>query len=298
MNPAMNKPKESPPTSLDALTRRIQRDFSGMPPQFQVGARYLMDFPADIPVASMRRIAAQAGVQPATMVRLAHSLGFGGWEDLKNIFVQSLRRAPKRYADQARRVVSGGGRDTLNESAATLAENMKLLEHLNADRLPLAAKLLAEAAHVHVAGFRASFSPAYALQYLYRLFRPTVTLLRGDAGLLEMELRSIKRDDAVVIVGFAPYSQEGQRVTQAARKAGGRLIAICDSVVAPIALKADCVLVFPTETPSFFPSTTAAMALVEILVEQVLTMAGRKAIDQIQRTEQQLRDAGAYLEPK
>src|SRR5690606_32284014 len=72
---------EAPPATLEALTARIQRDFADMTPQFQVGARHLIDFPLDVPVASMRKIAEQAGVQPATLLRLAKSLGYAGWPE-------------------------------------------------------------------------------------------------------------------------------------------------------------------------------------------------------------------------
>lgn len=287
------------PQTLEALSARIRSQFSGMTPQFQVGARYLLDFPNEVPVASMRKVAAQAGVQPATLVRLAQSLGYPGWDDLKSVFVQSLRQAPKAYADQARKLMSGKkSGDALGRAVATQTGNIKRLEQANAQRLPIAVQLLSKARQVHVAGFRASFAPAFTFQYLYRLFRPSVTALRADAGTLEMELRAIARGDVVVIIGFAPYSQEAMRVAQAARQAGSRILAICDSVVAPIALDADCVLVFSTETHSFFPSSAAAVALVEVLIEQLLAKAGKQAIDGIAKAEDQLHRTGAYLSTK
>ncbi|MGB3290534.1 MAG: MurR/RpiR family transcriptional regulator [Burkholderiaceae bacterium] len=284
------------PQTLDALSARIRGEFSGMTPQFRVGAKYLLDFPNEVPIASMRKVAAQAGVQPATLVRLAQSLGYPGWDDLKSVFAQSLRQAPTAYADQARKLVRGRNPgDALGRAVATQAGNLKRLEQDNAQRLPVAVQLLSKARQVHVAGFRASFAPAFTFQYLYRLFRPSVTALRADAGTLEMELRAIARDDVVVIIGFAPYSQEAMRVAQAARMAGSRILAICDSVVAPIALDADCVLVFSTETHSFFPSSAAAVTLVEILIEQLLAKAGKPAIDGIASAEDQLHRSGAYL---
>jgi DNA-binding MurR/RpiR family transcriptional regulator len=284
------------PQDLEALSARIRQDYSGMTPQFQVGAKYLLDFPNEIPITSMRKVASQAGVQPATLVRLAQSLGYPGWDDLKAVFLRSLRQAPKAYAEQARKLLHDKNpQDALGHAIAIQTGNIRRLEQDNAQRLPAAVHLLSKAKQVHVAGFRASFAPAYTFQYLYRLFRPSVTVLRGDAGTLDMELRAIAKGDAVVIIGFAPYSQESMRVAQAARQAGSRVLAICDSVVAPIALDADCVLVFSTETPSFFPSGAAAVALVEILIEQLLAKAGPQAIDGIARAEDQLHRSGAYL---
>jgi len=294
-----NRHSHAAPQNLESLIDRIQRDFPGMSAQFQVGARYLMDFPGEVPIASMRKIAGQAGVQPATLVRLAQSLGYDGWNALRAVFTQPLRRLPKRYAEQARQVIrSKNPREVLSVAVATQAGNMRLLEELNHDRLAPAVSLLSKARHVHVAGFRASFGPAFTLHYLYRLFRSSVSMLRGDAGSLEMELRSIRKDEIVVIVGFAPYSNESLRVVQAARQAGAHVIALCDSIMAPIALVADCVLLFPTESPSFFPSSSSAVALIEILLEQLLAKAGKQAVKDIKIAEDQLHQTGAYLNTK
>jgi DNA-binding MurR/RpiR family transcriptional regulator len=61
-----------------------------------------------------------------------------------------------------------------------------------------------------------------------------VLLIGGEGGTLEMQLRAIGRTDALVVVSFAPYSSEARRAAATARKAGARIIAMTDSVVAPI----------------------------------------------------------------
>lgn len=288
--------KIDPPQHLDELVALVRKEFPGMTQQFQVGAKYLIDFPAEVPIASMRQIARQAQVQPATLVRLAQYLGFEGWEALRQVFVQSFRQAPKLYATQARKVLrSKSPAAMLGKNLAAQAHNLALLENLNAERMPAAVELLCAAPRVHVAGFRACFAPAFAFQYLYRLFRPSVDMLRGDAGTLEMELRALGEGDAVVVMSFAPYSQEALRVVQAALKARCTVLALCDSVLAPIATDAGAVLLFPTDTPSFFPSVASAQVLVEVLIEQLMARSGRQAVSEIELAEAQLRQTGAYL---
>src|SRR5699024_9296163 len=71
-----------PAATLSALTDDIQKRYADMSPQFQIGARYLLDYANEVAVKSMRQIAAQAGVQPATLVRLAQTLGYKGWGEL------------------------------------------------------------------------------------------------------------------------------------------------------------------------------------------------------------------------
>ncbi|MFT0545049.1 MurR/RpiR family transcriptional regulator [Allopusillimonas ginsengisoli] len=292
----MTQTKNQAPATLDAFTARVQQGFAEMTPQFQVGAKYLLDFPAEVPVASMRSIATQAGVQPATLVRLAQSLGYAGWGELKKVFLASLRSVSGHYAERASSVVGDQSRSAA-QSAAIQAGNVHMLADVNAQNLPEAVRMLTKARNVHVAGFRASFAPAHTFQYLYRLFRPTVMLIRGDAGTLDMDLRGISKGDVTVIIAFAPYSHEALLVAEAARRAQSRVLAICDSVVAPMALQADCVLQFSTDTPSFFPSSVAALSLVEILIEQLLAQAGPRAVNSIRQAEGHLQQDGAYLNP-
>lgn len=287
--------KIRPPQNLDALIQHLQAHYAAMPLQFQIGARYLIDHPGNVPIASMRSIAAQAGVQPATLVRLAQSLGYGGWGGLKDVFVESLRQLPTPYTEQAKAVVSNRNpKGMFTNVVQAQAANVAKLDELNAQVMPQAVDLLVKAKRVYIAGFRASYAPAFTFYYLYRLFRPTVSMLRTEAGTLEMDLRALQAGDVVILTAFAPYSQEIVRVYEAAIESGCKVIALCDSQVAPIALESECNLIFGTEVPSFFPSSTAATALVEGLIEQILARTGKKALAGLQSAENQLHQTGAY----
>lgn len=287
--------KHRAPQTLEALIQHLQSTYAEMPTQFQISARYLIDHPGDIPIASMRTIAAQAGVQPATLVRLAQALGYSGWSGLKDVFVQSLRQMPSAYTEQAKAVVrSRNPLAMFSQATQAQARNVANLPELNAEAIPVAVDLLVKAKRVYVAGFRASHAPAFTFYYLYRLFRPSVAMLRSEAGTLEMELRALQAGDVVVLTAFAPYSHEIVRVYEAAIESGCKVIALCDSKVAPIALESECNLIFGTDVPSFFPSSAAAIALVEGLIEQILARTGKKALSGLQSAENQLHQTGAY----
>ncbi|GJG95843.1 MurR/RpiR family transcriptional regulator [Cupriavidus pauculus] len=300
----MSPVQPTPPETLDALLTQLRDAFPNLSVQFQSGARYLLDHPQDIAVQSMRKVAADAGVQPATLVRLSQSLGFEGWQGLRELFVNAVREGGNQpYARRARKVVKAsdkpsGASRMLAEMVEVQHHNLDALLANNADTLPRAADLLAAAPIVHVAGFRSCFPIAFTFHYIYGLFRSSVRLIRGDAGTLEMELRALGAKDAVLVAGFAPYSQESLRVARAAREAGCKVIALTDSTVSPIALEADCTLLFAIDSPSFFPSITSGVTMVEVLVEQLLARKGKGAIRALEQTEGQLHRTGAYLPDK
>lgn len=282
--------------SFDQLGALIRARFSELSPQFQTGAAFLLDHPDEVAVSSMRKVATRAGVQPASLVRLAQQLGFPGWNELRELFVARLRARPEPLASRARSLVTERGRAGLgHDLLVAQQQNLDSTAAHNVRAIAEAARLLRKARHVHVAGFRSCYAVAFGLVYGYRLFRPSVSLLGGEAGTLEMQLLGIERGSATIVISFAPYSVEAVRVAEAARENGSRLIAITDSAVSPIALNADKALIFSHDSPSFFPSLVAATALAESLVAQLLALEGADAVARLEQAERSLNARGAYM---
>jgi len=282
--------------TFDQLAASIRDRFPDLSPQFQAGAAFLLDYPDEVAVLSMRKVAERAKVQPAAMVRLSQQLGFPGWNELRDVFVSRVRTRPEPLTTRARSLVKGGADNHLSRDLAQAQlHSLGLTLAQNAASVVETAKTLKKAPHVHVAGFRSCYPVAFSLLYGYRLFRPSVSLVSGEAGTLEMQLRGIERDSATVVVSFAPYSVEAARVAEAALEKGSKLIAITDSAVSPIALNADKALIFSHESPSFFPSLVAATAIAESLVAHLLALEGTDAVQQLELAEQSLHAKGAYV---
>ncbi len=285
------------PQSLEALVQHIQSCYKDLSPQFQIAARYLVDHPTQVSILSMRKIAAEAGVQPATLVRLAQHFGYAGWQPLKTVFNRQLRMLPGGYADRAHALVSDSHAESADWARDTQAQSANLLAlgAANTQAMPQAIERLHRAARLHVAGFRSAHAAAFSLKYLCSLFRPDVYLLDNAAGTLDQDLRHLGPDDTIVIISFAPYSREVRQITEVARRQGCPIIALCDSKLAPVAIEAACVLTFTTHSGSFFPSTVAAQGLVEVLAQQLLVRAGARAVQDLARAEAHLHESGAYL---
>ena len=83
------------------LTEQIIKAFDTMPAQLQAGARYVLDRPRDVALLSMREQARQAGVQPATMTRLAKHLGMDGYDDVRELYASAVREGDLGFAGKA-----------------------------------------------------------------------------------------------------------------------------------------------------------------------------------------------------
>lgn len=280
------------------VTRTLRERFGSLPPALQQIARFVLDHPNQVVTRSMRSIGAHAEAPPSTLVRFAQHFGFDGWPQFKEAMALEMGLGPESYGEKARSLIGRVGDQSLtHELFETHRANLDATERHSADGLQRAATLLAKAGAVHAAGFRACFPMAFQFVYVYRLFRNSVHLMDGQGGTLEMQQRVLTRGDALLVISFEPYSKLAVEMAEAAKAAGCKIVALTDSAASPLALLADVTLQFSVESPSFFPSVTAGMALTESLLEVLATQGGKAAVKSIENAEAQLTQTGAYLQP-
>jgi DNA-binding MurR/RpiR family transcriptional regulator len=278
--------------------QNIIEQFDALTPTMQVAARFIVDHPNEVVIASMRTLADKAGAQPATLVRLAQQLGYSGWPELKSAFAAELGLHSDTYGARAKSLAQRGRtQDLTRELFAVQRANLDATEAAAGAALRDAARLLAKARAVHLAAFRASHPLAFSLYYGMRLFRESVFLIDGSAVGLEVQLRAVDPRDAVVVASFAPYSREALLVAEHVRQTGATLIALTDSRASPLAREARVVLQFEVTSPSFFPSVAAGVALTEALLERLVADGGDAVVQRIEQVERGLFDSGIYAQP-
>ena len=278
---------------------QLRERFATLSPSLQQVARYVLDHPNEVVTQSMRSVGQHAQVPPTTLVRFAQTCDFGGWNDFKQALTADMGLAGdagNQYGSKARSLMGRGEEQLSAEMFAMQRGNLDATEQHSAPRLAAAAKLLEKARNVHVMGMRACFPVAFSLVYVYRLFRPTVHLLEGMGGVREMQLRALGKGDALVAISFAPYSHETVHAVEQARAKGCKVLALTDSLASPLSLAADETLLFSVNSPSFFPSVTAAQALSEALLEVLVSRAGQEAADRIEAAEGELHSSGVYVQ--
>ncbi len=281
------------------LRENIVSQFSALSPELQRAAEYALQNANQLVVQSMRTFAAEAGVKPATLLRLAQRLGFNGWGELKDAFIDDLGLRNDTYGSKAEKLVAKGPQSALYDEAFHAHQaNLAFTQNSNQDAMQQAVTLLDAATHVYICGFRASFPIAWSLFYVYRLFKREVALIDGLASNSEMFTREFTAQDCVLLTSFAPYSREALEVMQAAQQAGARIVAITDSPVSPLAQGADCTLLFSVDSPSFFPSVVSGIGLAECLLAMLVARHGQEAVSKIENAERYLIDSGAYVVAK
>lgn len=283
-----------------ALSQHIADTFSSLSPQLRQAARHVLDYPEDVALLSMRRLAGRAGVQPSTMVRLAKSFDYDSFNDFQEPFQQHLRGRPGGYLDRARDLQARGGDDDketmlLKELLDTDFSNLQSTFDTNGpERLVRCAKLLSNAGRIFILGLRSCYPVAYAFHYSYRMFGDNGVLLDGQGGAFSDDLRAVDENDVILAVSFEPYSRETVQAVGYAKEHKAKVIAITDSRVSPLAEAANEILLLTLTSPSFFPSITSAITLVQGLLAVMVAEGGSKALQAIDETERQLETFNAY----
>lgn len=264
------------------LAETIAQAFGTMSEQLQAAARYVLDQPQDVALLTMREQSRKAAVQPATMTRLAKHLGFSGYEDIRQLYAEAMRNEVTGFVDrvgtQAQCQKLKGDHALAADMLAVRCSQLGGLSQPGAlDSIVQAARLLGAARRIYCLGLRSSYSPAWHLNYILSLAGRQSVMLDAVGGIGADILGSATSDDVLVAVSVSPYTRHTVEITEYARSCGVPVVAITDSLVAPLAQSAACTVVVPTESPSFLHAMSPAFVVAEILGALVAGQSGQAA---------------------
>src|SRR5690606_31343330 len=270
-----------------AVDKLIEKQYDALPPTLQRAARYVIDNPQAVALHSMRTAAAEAGLQPSAMHRLARHLGFDGYEALRTVYRNWLANGAGSFSQRATALQQRGARDKTESLVRELVHadsgNLQsLLDPAGLDAIRAAADVLAGARHIYVAGLRSLFPAAFYFNYACGLFKHNTTLLSGIAGTFADDLRRAGPDDALVVFSYEPYARDAVSAVRFARGRGLRVVSVTDSVVSPIAARAAALIVVANATPSLFPSVVPALSVAQTLVALLVARGGRASLQEIE----------------
>jgi DNA-binding MurR/RpiR family transcriptional regulator len=270
-----------------------------LPMRLQEVGRFVAANDYDATTRSMRELAAVAGADPASFTRLAKAIGYSGWDELRAALTEARRPAQSSPFSGRTRLRRRGPEADVTLVAEKLEAEAAGLARISPGSIAAAAKALHAADRVWIAGFRSCRSVAELLNYQLRLFRPESVQLIGGSGPDDLDLGAFRADDAVIVVGFAPYSTASVVFARAAHRARATLIAIADTIAAPMAEGADHLLLYEAAaSPGFFPSLTGAIAIAQSLAAVTFVLGGAAAKRRLEETETRLAAMSQYFSEK
>ena len=285
------------------LAERIIRSFDDMPAQLQAGARFVLDRPRDVALLSMREQARQAGVQPATMTRLAKRLGMDGYDEVRELYAAAVREGDLGFAGKAGvQVISQklkGDKALASDMLGSIGRQIEALATpQNLDRLVGAARALGSARRIYCLGLRSSHSVAWHLHYVLTLVGDRSVHIDGIGATGPDSLARATSRDVLLVASVMPYTRLTIELAEYAVERQLTVVAITDSEVAPLAQIAGHVVLAQTESPSFFHAMSPAFAVAEVLGALIAGRGGDDALASLRHSDGHLAALNTHLKSK
>ncbi len=278
--------------------RLLVESFGDLTPELQKAAKFMIEHPEEVGLNSMRQVAKEAGVKPATVSRLSKSLGFDGYEALREPFRQRLRKIEPQFSSRVEDLQRRGTGDSaalFNELRRQELQNVEQsLSDDNFAAMTAAVDTMHRSRRVYVLGLRGAYAPAFLFHYAYQLFQENSLLVDTHAGIFADQLRGIGRQDCLLVISFPPYTQLTIDAVDYAAEAGASIVAVTDSIISPAAHAAGHTIITQNKSLSFYHSFTGALAVTQSLIAMLVARKGGDAVKIVREAEKQLSKVSAY----
>ena len=279
------------------LNEIVHTHFSNLSKSQKLVAAYVLDHPRNVAVSSAQEIGMEIGVSETTVIRFCYSLGLSGYSELQKttreqlLFQESslhtyqqsklkLEKAPHFYEQ------------VMEQDCHTITKTIK---QINETDYETAIAHLSKAETVYILGLRSSYAAASWLTYTLGLVRHDVRLIRIEAEDVIRTISTMNDQSVLVAISFHRYLKETIRIAELARDQQAYVIAISDSLLAPIQAHSD--VLFPIHSPnkSTLDATTALFSFMNAIVAGV-TVKEKDNFEKRQKTYQSLKSDFLFVE--
>lgn len=281
------------------VLERLTAEWESLTPEAQKAARYVLENPREVGVSTVREIAEAAKVKPNTLVRMARQIGFEGYEDFRAPFREAIRNGAVALQDRARWLQEirksgdlGGLYADMAEAALRNVE--ETFQAIDARRMQAAAEAVWGARSVFTLGVGVNNANARNFTYLASTGMVQFHAIPRAGSVAADDLAWADGRDVLIAITCKPYRTEVVEAVRLAKEQGVQVIALSDSPASPIIRAADHGFVLATDTPQFFPSSVATIAVLETLLSFVIALASDEVAERVETFHARRRRLGLY----
>ncbi len=287
----------TPADSL-SLQDRVTQSYSRLSTALKSAADYLLAHRVDIATRSLRAIAQESRVSPASFSRLARKLGYADYEELRDHARQALQRQNNMFTSKARDLRGATAVPFLPRQVQACVDNISALANeTDTQTLAAAADCLSRAQRVVIIGSLGSAGFADYFAYLMSWFKGEWSVAGRNGITLASSLSRLTPQDAVVVITKSPYATRTVQGTRLAAQRGAAVVVITDSHTFPAMDQASYGFVVRSDSPQFFSSYAATLVLIETLAGMLVARAGPDVDSKIQNVIEHNRALGEVVGP-
>jgi DNA-binding MurR/RpiR family transcriptional regulator len=258
-----------PPRDFDGLKDLLLSRREELPRRLVQVAAFALENPDEIAFGTVASVAAQAKVQPSTLIRFAQTIGYAGFTDLQDVFRAQLKSRWPDYRERLARLGTdagdhgnGGAGDLLSGFAeSAIASIERVRNTVSGEDIDRAATILAAADTILLLGMRRAFPVCAYLAYALGKLGLRAHLVDQVGGLAPEQVGGAGTRDALVAVSFTPYWPMTVELTRQAAERKVPVIAITDSPFSPLSPSAKVQLEIVEADYSGFRSLSATLCV-------------------------------------
>ncbi|MDK3020129.1 MurR/RpiR family transcriptional regulator [Pseudodonghicola flavimaris] len=282
-----------------SFERRLAESYGRLSARLQQAGDYLAANPVDTASRSLRTVAEESGISPATFSRLARALGYDGFEDLREAMRTQIGRSVSSFAARADDLRQTQGEQPHvfldNARSSAIANLNQLAAGIDTDQLDRTAARLATARNVLLLGALGSTGIAEYAGYMGNFLGPNWKQIGRMGASIGSAICDLDAQDALIVITKAPYATVSIRAAEEARRQGVYVVVIASSHTCPALRGADSGFIVPSDGPNFFSSYVATVFLLETLVAMVARGCGPETSERIAEIERQSRVLGEVI---
>jgi len=276
------------------LKALIQRKYHALPENQRKVADFLIQNIGEAPFLSVVEIEDRSGASKATVVRLAQSLGFSGFLEMRGELIRGVQ-SQMRIREMFPLLPRKGREETLTAVANQDIRNInRTVAHLDRKVFTDVSQMILRASRVYTLGLGISSLMARILAYSLSQVAIRSTPFVHDYETFIEQIHLFDRSDLVIAFSFPPYSMETIEVVRAAAKRRTPIVAVTDRVTSPVSRYAARVIPVVSRNMLFTNSFSAISVIINALTTEVALRNRGKALKNLKESEKLLERTGHY----
>lgn len=252
------------------LMHVIQMNFSDMSKGQKNIAQYILNHYDKAAFMTASKLGNAVGVSESTVVRFANQLGFKGYPELQ----KELHEIIKTKLTTVQRIEISNNiineENVLKTVLKSDMENIRItLEKINQNSFKSVIDLIFKAKRIYILGIRSSSVLAEFLGFYLNLILDNVKVVNIGISDIFEQIVKITSQDLLIGISFPRYSKRTIEALDYAHDKGINVAAITDSLLSPLATKADYTLIAQSNMASFVDSLVAPLSLINALIISV-----------------------------
>ncbi len=271
-----------------SLQKNIEKNLPKMSESQKRIAYYLLKNYDKAAFLTAAKVGKEVGVSESTIVRFANSLGYNGFPKLQEVLQEMVRRQ-LTTVNQLKRSINKvyKGKNVLYQILQSDIENLEMtMNEISNQSFEKLISYIEEAGVIYIVGLRTAVAVSIFFYQALSLFLSNVRSITYGVEDLFEQMSDINQKDLLIAISFPRYTRRTVELLELAIKKGAKTAAITDSVISPIAQKADVALIARSNLNSFVNSFTAPLSVINAIVTAVSIKKGKQTFEKLSKLEE------------